>query len=207
MRKRTRLRAVGWTVISSLSILGSLILQGCSEEAPSPYAELDAKYPDGRPGSASVEERAQDAAYTAKLVAATKELGALQAAANEAQAQADFFKGQLIDLLAKRLGKTPPRALIDAELEKNDHYQALVKTAQAAQAAANDQVVKNRQVIRERIWADVTAYDALRAEADAKAQAAGLPVRGRNSSSSQPAPSAAKPLSETAGSPAETTDK
>lgn len=206
MRKRTRLRAVGWTVMSTLCLLGTLILQGCEEKEPSPYAELDAKYPEGRPGIADVDARTQDTAYMAKLSAGAKEISILQAAVAKAEKEAEFFKGQLLNLLAQRVGKTPPQALQDAELEKNDHYQELLAKVEAARAAVTAQIAANRKMIRERMWADVTAYDAMRAEADAKAKAAGLPVR-EAPQSSQPAQPTAKPLSETAGTPAGATKK
>lgn len=204
MRKRTRLRAVGWTVISTLCLLGTLILQGCGENEPSPYAELDEKFPNGRPGIVDLETRTQDAAYMAKLQAGAKEISNLQAAATAAANEAEFFKKQLIDLLAKRVGETPHPALVTAELEKNDHYQNLLKKAEAAQAAVMEQIAANRKVIRERMWADAAAYDAMRAEADAKAKAAGLSVReSAPTQSSQPARPTAKPLSETEGTSAE----
>lgn len=204
MRKRTRLRAVGWTVISTVCLLGSLILQGCGEETPSPYAELDAKYPEGRPGIADLNARTQDAAYMAKLAEGAKEFSRLQAAAATAQAQADHFKDQLIELLTQRVKKTPPQALIDAELAKNDHYQKLSKQAEAAREAVSAKIVANRALIRERMWADSVAYDAMRAEADARAKAAGLPVRKAPARVSlQTARPSAKPLSEAAAPSAE----
>lgn len=209
MRKRTLLRAVGWTVVNTLCLLGTLILQGCSESEPSPYAELDEKYPEGRPGIASVETRTQDAAYMAKVSEGIKELSRLQAVAAKATEEAEFFKKQLIDLLAQRVGEEKPHpALIEAELEKDHHYQKLLKKAEAAKAAVLAQQAAGRQLIRERMWADAAAYDAMRAEADAKAKAAGLSVReGAPTQSSQPAQPTAEPLSETADVPAGTTDK
>lgn len=209
MRKRTRLRAVGWTVASTICLLGALILQGCSDSEPSPYAELDEKFPQGRPGVASVETRTQDAAYMAKVSEGIKELSRLRLVADKATEDAEIFKKQLIDLLAQRVGEVKPHpALIDAELEKNDHYQELLKKAEAAQAAVAAQQAAGRKLIRERMWADATAYDAMRAEADAKAKAAGLAVReDATTPSSQSQTPTAKPLSETPVAPAGTPEQ
>lgn len=158
-------------------LLGALIFQGCGKDDPEPYAELDRRFPEGRPGIADVEERAQDAAYMARLRVAAGEFAHLSQAAQKAASAADHFRGQLAAALAKRIGREPPAAMLEAELAKNDHYQGLLKAQREAEAALAEKRRENEAAIRARMNAGRDAYDALRAEADAKARAAGLPVR------------------------------
>ncbi len=158
-------------------LFGALIFQGCGKDEPEPYAELDWRFPEGRPALADVAERAQDAEYMARLRVAADEFTRLSQAAAKAKSAADHFKGQLTAALAKRVGREPPAAMLEAELAKNDHYQGLLKAQREAEAALLAKRRENEAAIRARMTADRDAYDALRAEADARAKAAGLPTR------------------------------
>lgn len=158
-------------------LLGALIFQGCGKDESEPYAELDKRFPEGRPGVADVAERTQDAEYMARLRQRAGEFTALSQAAAKAKATAEHFRAQLVAALAKRVKREPPPAMVEQELAKNDHYQALLKAQREAEAAVEAKRRENGEAIRARMRAGQAAYDALRAEADAKAKAAGLPTR------------------------------
>ncbi len=170
-------QAVLKCAVCALVVVGALCFQGCEKEKPQPYAELDAKFPKGRPEIAGVEERGRDAAYQERIKEGAKQFAKLSTQAVAAREKADAFGGELTKLLKKRLGTEPPQALIDAELAKNEHYQRLLKVAQEAEAKAESQRQANTQVIRDRMWEPVREYERMKAEADAQAKAAGLPVR------------------------------
>lgn len=158
-------------------LFGALIFQGCGKDEPEPYAALDGRFPEGRPGLADVAERTQDAEYMARLRERAGEFAASSQAAAKAKSAAEHFRGQLVAALAKRVKREPPAAMVGQELAKNDHYQALLKAQREAEAALEAKRRENVAAIRARMTAGRDAYDALRAEADAKAKAAGLPVR------------------------------
>ncbi len=158
-------------------ILGALIFQGCGEDEPKPYADLDERFPEGRPGITGVAERAQDAEYLAQVRSGAAEFVQLSQAAASARSAAEHFKEQLVKGLEKRLGHEPSLGVVADTLAKNDHYQQLLKAQQEAEAAMEAKRLANVALIRARMSAERDAYDALRAEADARAKAAGLPTR------------------------------
>ena len=158
-------------------LFGTLIFQGCGKDEPGPYAALDERFPKGRPGFADVAERTQDAEYMAQLRERAGEFVALSQAATKAKSAAEHFRGQLVAALTRRVKREPPPAMVAQELAKNDHYQALLKAQREAEAALEAKRQENVAAIRARMTAERDAYDALRAEADAKARAAGLPTR------------------------------
>lgn len=157
--------------------LGSLILCGCGGDDSEPYAELDKRFPEGRPGVADVETRMKDAAYVAQISDAASDISRLTAAAEKAKREVELHRETKRAALAKRLKAEPRDAVLADALAKDAHYQALLKAAAEAEAAIEAKKQANIAMIRQRIYADQTAYDALRAEADAKAKKAGLPTR------------------------------
>ncbi len=68
--------------------------------------------------------------------------------------------------------------MLEEELQKLQIYRDLTARRAEAAAAMNAQKAANIALIREEMNAGFAKYDAMRAEADAKARAAGLPVRG-----------------------------
>ncbi len=192
-------QAVLKCAVCALIAVCSLCFQGCEKEEPQPYAELDAKFPEGRPQIADVEERGRDQAYQERIKEGARQVAKLSTQAVAAREKADAFGGELTKLLEKRLGTKPPQALIDAELSKNEHYQRLLKAAQEAEAAAESQRQANTQLIRDRIWEPVREYERLKAQADAQAKAAGLPVRAASPLAPElpPPPAARKAKAET----------
>ena len=190
MRSWTLPQAAKQIAVCLLGVFGTLIFQGCKDDAPQPYAELDARFPEGRPGLADTDARAQDAAYQAALTAAAKELSGLQQTASAARAEAERFGKTLTEQLSARVGKTPPAKLVAAELETNEHYQKLLKTAEAAEAAVRAKQQENQKLIRDRMWADANAYDRMKAQADEQARQAGVAVRNSAEAARQQAQTA-----------------
>lgn len=192
----------------ALFAFGTLILQGCGDEpesaaapaegsaqpttpTPDPYAELDAKFPNGRPKPSTVAERGQDSDYVKKLSALPAERVRLSQAVAAAQAEVDRFRAQYAKDATRRFGHAPTEEDLDASLANNAHYQKLVKAVTDAQAALDAYTVKVSQLINEKRFGEAKAYDALRREADAAAVAAGLPLR--NDTPQQTAPAATAP--------------
>lgn len=192
----------------ALFAFGALILQGCGDDAesaatpaegtaqpttskPDPYAELDAKFPEGRPKSPTVAERGQDPEYVKALAALPDERVRLSQARAAAQAKVDAFRAQYAKDATRRFGHAPTEEDLDASLINNDHYQTLVKAVDDAQAELDAYIAKARALINEKRFGEVKAYDALRREADAAAVAAGLPLR--NDTPQQTAPAATAP--------------
>lgn len=192
----------------ALFAFGTLILQGCGDEpesaaapaegsaqpttpTPDPYAELDAKFPEGRPKSPTVAERGQDPEYVKALAALPDERVRLSQARAAAQAKVDAFRAQYAKDAVRRFGREPTEEDLDASLINNAHYQTLVKAVDDAQTELDAYIAKARALINEKRFGEVKAYDALRREADAAAVAAGLPLR--NDTPQQTAPAATAP--------------
>ena len=201
----------------ALFAFGTLILQGCGDEpesaaapaegsaqpttpTPDPYAELDAKFPNGRPKPSTVAERGQDSDYVKKLSALPAERVRLSQAVAAAQAEVDRFRAQYAKDATRRFGHAPSEADLDASLANHAHYQKLAQALADAQAAVAANRAKARALINEKRFGQTQAYDALRREADAAALAAGVPLRN---DTPQPAPAApAKPAAAPTGKPA-----
>lgn len=142
-----------------------------------PYAALDERFPEGRPGVAGVAERAQDSQYQAKISAAGKNLLAAQQQVEAARQAVEHYRGELQRILAAQMGKPVPDVLLARELEKNEHYLKLVAAAEAAEQALEATRAANKALIRERMMAPQVAYDEMKAQADEAARAAGVAVR------------------------------
>ncbi|MGN0885850.1 MAG: hypothetical protein ACI4RT_02510 [Candidatus Spyradenecus sp.] len=178
-----------------------MIFAGCGKDdappAADPYAQLDARFPEGYPGAASTQERAQDKEYLAKIDAAAKEMIALQRAAEEAKQACENFRTQIVKAMTEKLGKAPSEAMIADQLSKKAYYQELLAAQQATAEAVEAKRKANQAMVRQRMLANIEAYKAMKAEADAAAQAAGLPVRG----AVQPAAPAQRPAASAAAEP------
>lgn len=163
----------------ALLALGALVLQGCGEDpAPAdPYAELDARYPGGRPGIVDAQTRAKDAAYLSEI----QRLGQARVAAEEAAARAEEavarFRADYARSVSKRLGKEAPADYLEAALAHHAHFQSLLKAAEEARVAAEEAREAVAAAIRDKQDSARRAYDGLRAEADRAAVAAGLKIR------------------------------
>ncbi len=158
-------------------LFGALIFQGCGDDTPQPYAALDEAFPEGRPLGDDVATRMADKQYVAQLKTAMGSLSEVSDRAAKAKAEAEHFRSVLVGQMREKLGAEPPEALVEATLARNDHYQSLLKAQAEAEAAVVAQQQKNLETVRARLNAPAAKYDAMRAEADAAAQAAGLPVR------------------------------
>ena len=144
-----------------LFAFAAVCYQGCDKAAEDPYAELDARFPEGNPGLADAQTRAQDPAYIEKLTQGANRYATLRAEAEKAKAETERFRAIVREGLTKRMGKEVPEALLEAELAKNAHYAGLLKAQRAAEEAAEAQRNANRQAIRERARAGMEAYEAL----------------------------------------------
>lgn len=186
---------------------GALCLQGCkpSEEPKETsaserlYAELDARFPEGRPGVTPAAKRMEDPDYRQALREATE---ARVSAANEvarAQEEITRFRAAYAKGMTSPEGVGPTDEALDAALVDHAHYQKLLADAKAAQAKAEEQQVAARETIRERMRREQTEYDTLKAKADAVAKAEGKPIRVREAvaSTSTPAAPAVAPVSKT----------
>lgn len=202
MRFGRYLHAVFWAAACALFSLGSLILQGCGDSPPSPneappplkvspektaqvlaeiYAGLDAAYPEGAPKALSVEERHADPTYLETLNKMTLDRTRLTQAAQEAKAKTEAFAKHLIASQNERLqaaGYDPLNATLEAKLlADNVAYQALLAQQKQAEDALAEQVRAIQSEIARRRNGAAEAYKVKLAEADAAAQAAGLPTR------------------------------
>lgn len=182
-----------------ITLCGCVLFAGCGkDEAPakeSPYAQLDARFPKGQPLAASAQERAQDTEYLAKIESAAKELAELQRSVVSSKRAVENFRTQVVKAMTAKRGKEPSEAMVAEQLSKKAYYQELLAAQKAAEAAVEAKRQANQELIRQRMWADAEAYKAMKAEADAKAVAAGLPVRGapRAAQAAQSAQPAVKP--------------
>lgn len=192
MREAWLAHAARRIAVCVIGVVSAMCYIGCDKASEDPYAELDAKFPEGRPGLADARTRAQDPAYVEKIETGAQRFVSLREAAEKAQAEADKFRGIVREALAKRMKEEPPEAILEAELAKNAHYQTLAKTAAEAKAVAEAQRQANMKAIRDRMHAGARAYDDLRAKADAEARAAGLPVR-QDVAAAPTAPAASRP--------------
>jgi hypothetical protein len=204
MRFGRYLHAVFWAAACVLFSLGSLILQGCGESPPSPnetppssnktpektaqtlaeiYAGFDAAYPDGVPKPLSVAERHADPTYVETLNKMTLDRTRLTQAAQEAKAKTEAFAKHLIASQNERLkaaGYDPLNATLEAKLLADSiPYQTLLSQQKEAEAALAEQVRAIQSEITRRTNASLEDYKAKLAEADAAAQAAGLPTRAK----------------------------
>ncbi len=226
MRMAWCLHAVRRVTVCSLLVLGSLILWGCGEDASvsdaasgasdggvssgaselsgeallaaqAPfYVAVDAAFPDGKPGLTSVEERAGDAAYNAHRAELRAQKAELEAAAKQARLAADAYRELQLEILWKNLGEAPLPEVLEARLAQDDHYQGLVRKAEAAEAAVSAKQAELAEVIQARRYADVARYTELKAAADAAAVAAGLPARADRESVVAKAEEAPKSVAE-----------
>ena len=168
--------------LCGIMLCSCVIFAGCGKDetpaAADPYAQLDARFPEGYPGAASTQERAQDKEYLAKIDAAAQEMNALQREAAVAKQACESFRAQVVKAMTEKLGKAPSEAMIADQLSKKAYYQELLAAQQSTAEAVEAKRQANQAMIRQRMLANIEAYKAMKAEADAAAQAAGLPVRG-----------------------------
>jgi hypothetical protein len=182
MRKFTLPHTVRWVAVCFGCIVGSLIFQGCSDDSTpaqtDPYAALDQAFPDGRKEATSPAKRAQNLEYMAKINAGAENFSALSNDVAAIDAEIESVRKQIAAALSKRMGEDVPDVLLEEELQKLQIYRELTARRAEAVAARDAQKAANIKLIREEMNAGFAKYDAMRAEADAKARAAGLPVRG-----------------------------
>lgn len=182
MRKFTLPHTARWVAVCFGCIVGSLIFQGCSDDSTpaqtDPYAALDQAFPDGPKSATSPAKRAQNLEYMAKINAGAEKFSALSNDVAAIDAEIESVRKQIATALSKRMGEEVPEVLLEEELQKLQIYRDLTARRAEAAAAMNAQKAANIALIREEMNAGFAKYDAMRAEADAKARATGLPVRG-----------------------------
>lgn len=177
MRKRRLPYAVRGLAVCALGCLGSLIFQGCKEETPDPYAALDAAFPEGTPLVAGVEERAQDKAYQAEITAGAEKFLRLKREVETHDAALAHYKQEYAASYERRKGYALDEDLLEEALRKQPLYAEALAKRTAAAEAMEAQRRANVELIRDRMHQPQREYDALLAEADAKAKAAGLSTR------------------------------
>ncbi|MEG1788096.1 MAG: hypothetical protein RR268_02605 [Kiritimatiellia bacterium] len=167
-----------WRNGACLSLLcAALLLQGCSDDSD-PYAELDSRFPEGRPGIASVEERANDRSYQQQMIAASKAFAARSDAVATAKKATEAYVKVISETWKKNYhAEQVPAAMLAQRLAEDDHYKELLKAQQEAEAACEQLRTANMKLIRDRMNAPVVAYETMAAAADAAAQKAGKPTR------------------------------
>lgn len=188
-----------------LLCLGALCLQGCGPDDASSkkseserlYAELDERFPEGRPGVTSGAKRMEDADYLKNLEASGSERVRLANEVAAAEQEVRRFRTAFAQGMKTPEGALPDDAALDAALANHAHYQKLLADLNAAQAKSTEQQKRVRATIRERMFREQKEYDTLKAQADAAAKAEGQLVRVAQSSATpapQPkaAPAAAK---------------
>ncbi len=182
MRKFILPHTARWVAVCFGCIVGSLIFQGCSDNSTpaqtDPYAALDEAFPEGRKEATSPAKRAQNLEYMAKINAGAEKFSALSNDVAAIDAEIESVRKQIATALSKRMGEEVPEVLLEEELQKLQIYRDLTARRAEAAAAMDAQKASNIALIREEMNAGFAKYDAMRAEADAKARAAGLPVRG-----------------------------
>jgi hypothetical protein len=182
MRKFILPHTARWVAVCFGCIVGSLIFQGCSDNSTpvqtDPYAALDEAFPEGRKEATSPAKRAQNLEYMAKINAGAENFSALSNDVAAIDAEIESVRKQIAAALSKRMGEDVPDVLLEEELQKLQIYRELTARRAEAVAARDAQKAANIKLIREEMNAGFAKYDAMRAEADAKARAAGLPVRG-----------------------------
>lgn len=214
MRKFILPHTVKWLAVCIAICSTTLIFQGCGGGEPSevsaPYAKLDAAFPEGRPGIADVATRTQDAEYLAKIAEGAEKFSALSAELKGYDRELEHIKNEVATALSARMGVAVPEDLLAAKLEQHPLYQSILEKRTAAQAAVEAQRKANIEAVRARMTQDRDRYDAMLAEADAAAKAAGLPTRAealaaeakaKVATPAQPTVATIKDLSEQTGIP------
>lgn len=182
MRKFRLLQQGASLALGCIMFCGCVLFAGCGKSDPPPkssaYAELDARFPGGQPLATGAQERAKDAEYLEKVSAAAKEMSDVQRVAEAAKRETENFRAQVVQAMTEKLGKAPTEAMVEEQLAKKAYYQQLLAAQREAEAAVEAKRLANQELIRQRMWAEAEAYKAMKAEADAKALAAGEAVRG-----------------------------
>lgn len=181
MRKFTLPHTAKWVAVCLGFVVGSLIFQGCGDDSASkandPYAALDARFPNGRVAVVDVATRTQDKEYMAKISEGASKISALSSEVQKYEARLAHIRNEVRKSVTLKTGADVPETLLDDELATVPLYQETVALHAAAVAAVEAQRLENANLIRARMSADAEAYDAMLAEADAKAREMGLPTR------------------------------
>jgi hypothetical protein len=174
MRKFTLPHAAKWVVACVSCVVGSLIFQGCGGDSPDPYAELDAAFPNG---PVDVQKRMQDKEYTAQISEGSQKMATLANEVAQLEAALAHIKNERKKSLELKAGEALPEVILEEDLAKSRLYQETLAKYNDAVVAVEAQRRKNVEAVRDRIQADMKAYNAKLTEANAKASAMGQPTR------------------------------
>jgi hypothetical protein len=114
----------------------------------------------------------------AKISDGAQNISDLSAALAKVDAELAHIRKEMEKSLTLKMGEAVPEALLEDALQKVPLYRETLAQRAAAAEALEAQRRENMAMIRNKMTAAADAYDAMRAEADAKAREAGLPVRG-----------------------------
>ncbi len=157
-------------VASFMLLMGlGLFLSGCGCGSD-PYEELNAQFPEGRPGVLGVNERMADPVYKENLQKGAMSYLSLAGDAATLREQLEARKAE-IEASLKAAGATPTEAELNAALAQDTTYVNLQQALADADAKAEAQRLANAELIRQKAFEAQKKYDTLRAEADAKAAA------------------------------------
>ncbi len=174
MRNFSLPHAMKWVVACVSCIVGSLIFQGCGDNSPDPYAELDAAYPNG---PIDAQKRTQDRAYMTQISEGTEKISSFGSAVSQCETKLEFIRNEIKKGIELRTGGEVPDVILEEALAKSLVYQEALKKYNEAKADLDAQRQKNLEMVRNRVQMDINDYNAKKAEADAKARALGLPTR------------------------------
>lgn len=202
MFSRRQLQMVSKVIVCLFIVFGSLIFQGCGENAPpgveetkTPktinadtlaarekyYADLDAKYPNGRPPMADYKERAKDEAYLDEL----QQLGIERVRAAKALEAAEKALSDYRTLLVKTWteeytskGAKLNDRIIELRLDSHAHYQTLLKNVETERQNVDALRKRVSGRIHQQTVAPQREYDQMLLSVETQVKEAGLPPRG-----------------------------
>lgn len=198
---RRQLHVLSRGIACLLFVFGSLILQGCGDNSPPEaetqkdstttsadglvarekyYADLDAKYPQGRPALTTGDERVKDEAYKAELKQLGNERTKAADAYAAAQKAADDYRALLVKnwtAAVEARGMKVSQSLINEKLAQHAHYQSLLKAVAEAEEANRKATGRVYQRIQQQTHAAQKEYDQMLSTVEAQVKEAGLPTR------------------------------
>lgn len=181
MRKHLVPHTAKWVAVCLACVYGSLIFQGCGGDDPAPeanpYAALEEAFPEGMPGLDDVDVRAQDKAYLEEMAAEVEKKSLLSKQLAEQEATLKHIREEVAKGMRLQMGEKVPEALLEDELSKLPLYREAVAKREALLAEAEAHRLAVMEKVRTRMTASQRKFLEMKAEADAKAKEAKLPVR------------------------------
>lgn len=181
MRKHLVPHTAKWVAVCLACLYGSLIFQGCGGDDPAPeanpYAALEEAFPEGMPGLDDVEARAQDKAYLEEMAAEVEKKSQLFKQLAEQDATLKRIREEVAKGMSLQMGEEVPEALLEDELASLPLYREAEARREALAAEAEAHRLAVMEKVRTRMTASQRKFLEMKAEADAKAKDAKLPVR------------------------------